>query len=163
MKRNKKLLLAIIAILAFSFFAIASGSSSTDDQGSGSATADESANNLGEYNLAIDSCRLAKDYEGKDIVIVKYIFTNNSDTPTSFYLTFEDNVFQDGIGLNESFVVADNANYNFDNQTKEIKKGASLEVEVAYELNDTTTDIDVEVSEAFSFSNSIVKKTFSIN
>lgn len=163
MKRNKTLLLAVIVILAFSFFAMASGSSSTDNQGTDSAKTSTSTENLGDYNVVIDSCRLAKDFEGKDVVIVKYIFTNNSDTPTAFYLTFEDNVFQDGIGLNESYVVADNANYSSDNQTKEIKQGSSLDVEIAYELNDSTTDIDVEVSETFSFSDDVVKKTFSIN
>ena len=45
---------------------------------------------------------------------------------------------------------------------KEIKKGATLEVECAYELNDTTTDIEVEVTETFSFDDEIVTKTFSI-
>ena len=45
---------------------------------------------------------------------------------------------------------------------KDIKKGASLEVEVAYELNDSTTDVEVEVSELFSFSDKVIKKTFTI-
>ena len=46
----------------------------------------------------------------------------------------------------------DSANYSADNQNKEIKKGASLEVEVAYVLNDTTRDLEVEISELFSYS-----------
>ena len=41
-------------------------------------------------------------------------------------------------------------------------KGATIEVEVAYELNDTTTDIEVEVSELISFNDSMITKTFSI-
>ena len=49
-----------------------------------------------------------------------------------------------------------------DNETKEIKKGATLDVEVAYVLNDTTTDLEVEVKELISFNDSVVKKTFSI-
>ena len=40
------------------------------------------------------------------------------------------------------------------------KKG--FDVEVAYELNDTTTDIEVEVKELFSFSDKTITKTFSI-
>ncbi|MBO5725857.1 MAG: DUF5067 domain-containing protein, partial [Clostridia bacterium] len=103
------------------------------------------------------------DYANKDVVIVKYKFTNNNDDEaTAFYLTFDDAVYQNGVGLNEAYVLKDSANYNADNQTKEIKKGASIEVEAAYELNDTTTDIEVEVKELFSFSDKTIKKTFSI-
>ena len=46
---------------------------------------------------------------------------------------------------------------------KEIKAGATLEVEVAYVLNDSETDIEVEVEEYFSRDEKTVKKTFSIN
>ena len=123
---------------------------------------DESANVLGDYGLEILSCRLAKDYEDKDIVIVKYAFTNNGDDAASFAFAFEDAVFQNGIGLNESYFVADGANYSSDNQSKEIKKGATLEVEVAYELNDSETKIDVEVKELISFSDKKITKSFEI-
>ena len=77
-------------------------------------------------------------------------------------IAFNAEVYQNGVGLNESYFVNDNANYTADNQTKDIKKGATIEVEVAYELNDISTDIEVEVTELFSFSDSSVTKTFSI-
>ena len=64
--------------------------------------------------------------------------------------------------LNKAYVLADSADYNSDNQSKEIKKGVSLDVEVAYELNDTITDVEVEVSEFVSFNDDVVKKNFSI-
>ena len=62
----------------------------------------------------------------------------------------------------ECYFVDDSANYSSANQTKEIKQGVSLDVEIAYELNDTTTDIEVEISELFSFSDRKIQKTFSI-
>ena len=65
--------------------------------------------------------------------------------------------------FNEAYVLKESANYEPDNQTKEIKKGATIEVEVAYELNDTTIDIEVEVKELFSFSDKTITKTFSIS
>ena len=111
-----------------------------------------SSSNLGDYNVVIDSCRLAEDYRGKPIIIVKYLFTNNSGESDSFMWSVDDNVYQDGVGLNESYFVDDSANYSSDNKTKEIKSGVTLAVEVAYELNDTTTDIEVEVTELISFS-----------
>ncbi len=174
----KKLLTSIvcIAIVAlFALFALASGESDTVSQSSGAADAAskptetvskpaETANdsNLGDYEVEIMSCRLAKDYEKKPVVIVKYKFTNNSEEATSFTFALSDNVYQNGIGLTTAIVTDDSAKYSSDNQMKEIKKGASLEVEVAYVLNDTTTDIEVEVEERISFSDKTITKTFSI-
>lgn len=158
-------ILAVIALLfAFGLFAMASGDSEggSDDQGSDNASSNDSGSNLGDYKLEIKSCRLAENYEGKPIAIVKYSFTNNDDEPTSFGVAFDDNAYQNGIGLNKCYVAADSANYSDDNQSKEIKKGATLEVEVAYMLNDTTTDLEVEVEELFSLSDKTVKKTFKI-
>ena len=154
----------MLLICSFVFFALGSGESETADQGSGSAEVqNDDAETLGDYSVVIDSCRLAKDYEGKDVVIIKYIFSNNSaENATSFWVAFDDNVYQNGVGLNEAFVLDDNANYNSDNQLKEIKAGASIDVEVAYVLNDTITDVEVEVKELFSFDDKTLTKTFSI-
>lgn len=157
-------LVTTLLIALFAVFALGSGESETVDQGKGSAAEKESiTGEIGKYSVVIDSCRLAKDFTGKDVVIVKYLFSNVSDPDAAaFFLAFDDTVYQNGVGLNESYFLDDSANYSADNQTKEIKKGATLEVEVAYELNDTTTDIEVEVKELISFDNTTVTKTFSI-
>lgn len=162
-----RLVLAILLIAVFMVFAMGSGESEggSGDQGSGSVAEKNEATNdqLGKYTVVIDSCRLAKDYEDKPVVIVKYIFTNVSDeNAVSFMVTFDDAVFQNGVGLNSAIILDDDVKFDSDNQMKEIKKGASLEVEVAYELNDTTTDVEVEVKELFSFSDKTLKKTFKI-
>lgn len=166
MKKLISMLLALILLVSFGAFALGSGSSDEDSsQGSGEASGTASAadTDIGDYSVVIDSCRLAKDYEDKPVVIVKYIFTNNNDEDNAaFYLAFEDTVYQDGVGLNEAYILKENANYSAENQTKEIKKGASIEVEVAYKLNDTSTDIEVEVKELISFNDKKITKTFSI-
>lgn len=158
MKRINALLMALL-IAVFAAFALGSGEGTSKDQGKETAGNDE----IGKYSVVIDSCRLAKDYTGEDVVIVKYVFTNVADEDSaSFFLTFDDTVYQNGVGLNEAYVMDESANYSADNQTKEIKKGASIDVEVAYVLNDTTTDIDVELKELFSFEDTTITKTFSI-
>lgn len=175
MKKALRIIAAIMLIAVFAVFALASGEEETKDQGSGEAnasasstvesTSDSDDDKIGDYSVVIDSCRVAKakGYQEKDVVIVKYIFTNvNDDEPASYYLTFEDEVYQNGVGLNKAYFLDDSANYDSENQTKKIKKGASLEVEVAYELNDSATDIEVEVKELFSFNDTTLKKTFSI-
>ena len=159
-----KWILAVLLVAVFAVFAMGSGESETGNQGSGSAeTKAVAENEIGKYSVVIDSCRLAKDYTGKPVVIVKYVFTNVSDeNATSFMVAFDEEIYQNGVGLNKAYVLDDSANYSADNQTKEIKKGATLDVEVAYELNDTTTDIEVEVKELFSFNDKTLTKTFSI-
>lgn len=161
--KRVKVLLSVVIVLMFAMFALGSGESTSENQGTGAAQKAETNTNIGDYAVEIQSCRLAKDFEGKDVVIVKYLYKNvANDNPTAFYIAFDDTVYQNGVGLNEAFILADSANYSSDNQMKEIKKGASLEVEVAYVLNDTTTEIEVEVKELFSFDNTTITKTFSI-
>lgn len=169
MKRTLALLLAVAVLLSFAVFALGS-SSETEPADQGNATADkdnaaaDDTTSLGQYSVEIKSCRIAKDYEGDPVVIVLYGFTNvSSEESGSFMFCFDDVVYQNGVGLNECLFVDKSANYSADNQTKEIKKGATLDVEVAYELNDTTTDIEVEVKELFSFDDKTLTKTFSIS
>ena len=178
-KRGKKIVIIIVAVVVA---LIVIGSLSTDDESNGDnyggevtskdeieetyqhieSAKKEEAKNLINCNVEIESCRLASDYTGKPIVIVKYIFTNKIDEPRAFSYSVEDGVFQNGVGLNKCYFAVDSANYSTDNQYKEIKKGATLDVEVAYELNDTETNIEVEVSEYFSFTDRKVTKIFSI-
>lgn len=178
-------LLVILLIASFFLFAAASSDKNENvNQGQGSATnitqgdsKDNSAGSsaqaeqgktednesIGDYKVIIDSCRLAESYDDTPVVIVKYIFTNVKDENASAFMwALQDAVYQNGVGLNKAYILEDSANYNADNQTKEIKKGATIEVEVAYTLNDTTTDIEVEVKELISFDDKTITKTFSI-
>ena len=166
--KKSKLVIALLLVALFALFAMGSGESTDEpakDQGKGSAqteTVDDNA--IGDYSVVIDSCRLATDYEGKPVVIVKYIFTNvGNENATAFMYAFDATVYQNGIGLNEAWILNDSANYSADNQTKEIKMGATLEVEVAYSLTDTTADSEVEVKELFSFDDTMLTKIFSIS
>lgn len=155
----------LFAVLLFSFCScIEIDTGDTQDEDSDSAQADKSSNSkLGDYEVVIQSARLATDYEGKPVIIVQCKFTNNGDDPASFEWSLDYAAYQDGIGLNECYFVDESENYSSDNQTKEIKKGATLTVEIAYELNDTTTDVEVEISEYLSFSDKKITKSFSID
>ncbi len=161
--KTTKILLTVLLVALFGFFALGSGEEETVEQEKGSVAAEEAETNIGNYSVVIDSCRMAKDYEGNKVVIVKYIYKNvNSDDATGFDVAFMDRAYQNGVELNKAYMLDDSANYDADNQSKAIKKGASLDVEVAYELNDTTSDVDVEVEEFISFNDTVVKKTFTL-
>lgn len=155
-------------IIGFIVLMILGGNSSNDTNTNNNANTsndtnnqatDDNENNLGSCNVVIDSYRLEESWDGKPVVIVKYKFTNNSSRPQSFSFTVEDAVFQNGVGLNECHSAN---NYSNDNESKELKQGVTLDVEIAYYLNDTTTPIDVEVREYFDYSNKKVTKTFNI-
>ncbi len=177
MKRKSKRIIALLMLVTVALGSVlmlsgCDGEQQPTAQGTGTAQASketaakatEPATNLGDYNVEIESCRLAVDYSNEDIVIVKYKFTNvNDDDAASFDFAISDNVYQDGVSLNNCYFADESANYNSDNASKKIKKGASIEVEVAYELNDSETDIVVEISELFSlFDDTVITKTFSI-
>lgn len=165
MKKYLPVLLSLIIVFSFACFALGSGEddSKKGTQGNGKAETTVADNEkLGDYAVEIKSCRLAKDFEGKDVVIIKYKFTNNSEKAANFMLAFDDSVFQDGVGLNETVFLDDSAKYSADNQRKDIKPGSSLDVECAYTLNDTKTDVEVEVKELFSYDEKTISKTFSI-
>lgn len=164
--KTKKLIAMLLVCTLFTAFALAcSEENTTVDQGSDNnvVLTTEADNAIGNYTVEISECRFAKDYEGSDVIIVKYIFTNISgESASAFMYAFDDYAFQNGVGLNEAYILSDDANYNADNQTKEIKKGASIDVEVAYELNDTTTPVEIEVKELFSLNEKTLTKTFEI-
>jgi hypothetical protein len=164
MKKLLSITLAILMVTAFAFFAIGSGSEDTDDQGSSSAKSDSSKadTNLGDYNVTIDNCTLSKNtLDKKDVAIISYTFTNKSDSAQSFDVAFSDKVYQDGVEMERNYFCEDES-FNLDASSKEIKAGKSVKVDIAYTLNDTTTDVDVEVSELISLDDNVVKKTFTI-
>ena len=164
MKKFLSVLLSLAMLATFAFFAVASGESSDADttQPAGAASDGGNSDTLGQYKVEIKDARLTKDYENKPAVVVTYGFTNNAEEAAAFEWTFEDVVYQNGVSLEYAYFLADGDPYNEANQSKEIKNGVTLDVEVAYVLNDATTDIEVEVSELISFSDAVVSRTFSI-
>ena len=140
MKRIVSLVLVLLMLFAFGVFAIGSTDSEDTSQGNGTVNGNtdsgngnqgngtvdsnnESNTKLGDYSVTIDSCRLAKSYDDKDVVIVKFTYTNvNNDESTPFYTAVDAKAYQGGIGLNEAYILKDSANYNSDNQSKAIKK-----------------------------------------
>lgn len=112
-----------------------------------------------DYAVTIDAARVTQDYEGNPAVVVTYTFTNNSDDTTSFLVALNAQVFQNGIQLDAAYMVDD---VDVSSTMTNIKPGASIQVEEVYALNDMS-DIEVEVSELFSFSDELLaSRTFTL-
>ncbi len=125
---------------------------------------EEPKNAVGDYTIDLKDSRIAKDTEGKKILIVTYTFTNNSKESKAFDFAVVDKAFQNGIEFGDVWTSYGIDGLSFDNKQKEIKPGVSLDVQCAYELNDDTTAVEIEFKPFISFSDEIeLKFTIDIN
>lgn len=106
--------------------------------------------NLGDYTVEIKSATVTQDYDGNPAVIITYSWTNNSSETTSPMLSISTAVFQDGIGMDSAFIYDDPA-YDGDMYTTDVRPGTTVDVQEAFELSNTTSPIEVEITEAFSW------------
>ena len=116
---------------------------------------------LGDYYVKIGEWFLTKDYEGKDALVVSFEFTNNSDEAKAFLYAVSDKAYQDGIQL-ETAILMNVDGYEVENSMKEIKKGATLQVQQAFVLDSITSPVEIEVTEFISFSDDMLYKLIEI-
>lgn len=114
--------------------------------------------------IKIVSARKTVDYEDKPAIIVSYEFTNNGSGAASFMFSVNPKAFQNGIECSTGIPAFGDNSYSSDNQLKDIKKGATLTVDVMYKLNDETSDVEIEVGKIFDFADppTLVVKTFTL-
>lgn len=161
-KLFKKWYFWIIVVVLIGIVILFSGGNDSNNE----TTLNESANaikttssqtEINGYQCEILSAELGKKtYDNKPTIIITYKFTNNSLNSSSFYTAFNDTVYQNGVECERSY------NLEETNEDKSIKPGASLEVKLDYTLNDTTTDVEVELTDWLSWDNTVISKTFKI-
>lgn len=164
-KKKKKRLIIIAVIVAVLIIVAVIGSAGGSDEKNtntpstnSSVEADKtevSNNTIGDYGCVVKSAKLTKNWEGKDTVLLTYEFTNNSSNPASFDIALIDRVYQDGIGLETTFLSDDDTDY----LDVQIKPGVSKDVRKAYVLRDTSTDLEVEIEEFISLSDDKIVTT----
>ena len=113
---------------------------------------------IGDYVCTIKSAEKCKNWSGKDAIKITYSFTNNSNDAESFDLALTDEAYQDGIGLETTFLDGGSDELGLD---VKVKPGTTKEVSKIYLLRDDTTKIDIEISELVSFSDD--KLTYEID
>ena len=164
-KKKKWIIIAVVVVVIVLIAAIAGGSDETStDPGNASQVVDaESKPNadgeIGNYICKVKSADICKNWEGKESVKVVYEFTNNHSEPQSFDFSLDAKLFQDGIGLESTFISADDDSSFCD---VEIKPGTTKDVVKYYVLRDTTTPIEVEITELISFDNEKITTTITL-
>lgn len=107
---------------------------------------------LGDYTVEIESATITQDYAGDPAVVITYSWTNNSSETTSPLFSVSTAVFQDGVGL-ESALITDDSVYDSSMRTADVRPGTTIEVQEAFSLYNTTSPIEVEITESFTLGN----------
>lgn len=114
---------------------------------------------IGDFGVEITGAALAQDYEGNLAIVISYVWTNNSEDTTSPMAEVIESAFQDGIELETAFI-ADDEVYDSGSSMKEVRPGASLEVQAAYTLDSETSVVEFEIEEFLGFSDEKVSMNF---
>ena len=166
-KKKKKRMIILIGVVVAIIIIIASsgGSSGNNDdsnaQGNNDSVAAEQEDikgAIGKYVCTVKSAKVCKNWEGKDAVKITYEFTNNAKDAQSFDFALKDDLYQDGIGLESSFISSEDGDWGID---VKIKPGTTKEVSKVYILRDKKTPIDIEISELISFNDD--KLTYTVD
>lgn len=126
------------------------------------ATTNEAAT-LGDYAVVIkEAAIVTSDYEEGQIIAILYDFTNNSDETKGADLSVYAQAFQDGVELEHSYMANLPDGWESDNVNKEVRPGTTIECVECFILT-SESDVEVEITEAFSFTDSgTAYKVFSI-
>lgn len=99
-----------------------------------------------EVSISILGCRIVQDYSERDVLVVEYEFTHYSDEPQSFIFLFNDVAFQNGVECSSAVVSSEIDSLK---RMNEVQPGVAYQVEVGYLLQDTASDVEIQVKNLF--------------
>lgn len=99
---------------------------------------------IGDYVVDIDDAFVCNCH-GKNYIIIKITWTNNSSNTTSYKLHLTTRAYQNEEELDAVYRIKD-CKYDLDSVLKLIKPGESYTITKAFKLNDLSTSVEVEVS-----------------
>ena len=145
----------------------ACGSSSNSDSNSADTSSDASQEQQAQqaepaqdspYQVTIDNAQVVK----ANAICLTFTFTNNSDEAQAFGTATSVTVYQDGVQQDTAIPADSPANYG--NVLNKVKPGASITVDSVYALANTTSPVEVEVTELFDLDQTVLaEKTFNLS
>ena len=110
---------------------------------------------LGDYELLYKDACLMEDFDGADALVLTLDFTNNSKEMSTYFWSVYGTAMQNDTELESAIIYTDYDAYEMidDNQFEEVDPGATLEVQVAYVLEDTTSEVEVTFEEMIGSKN----------
>lgn len=135
-------------------------SSNSNSNSNSNTTTNTGNGNLGDYDVEIKGAVTTTDYEGNPAIVVTYSWTNNSDETTSCMTSVIASAFQDGVEL-ETAIIMDDSVFDASPYMKDVRPGTTIDIQQAFELT-SSSNVEIEISELFSFDDNVVSETFSI-
>ena len=100
---------------------------------------------VGDYELLYKDAYLTKDYAGDDAIVLTLDFTNNDDTSVAYLWAIIEYASQNGEDLEFATVyISDESDQMVsDTQMTEVAPGETLEIQTAFVLADTTSEVEI--------------------
>lgn len=117
---------------------------------------------VGEHYVETKEAILSTDYEGNPVIVVTFAWTNNSDKGLSSMSEIMAKCFQDGVELESAVGIMNDEILDGKPYMTEIKPGASVDVQRAFLLRDTSNPVLFEMDELFGSDNP-VSMTFTLS
>lgn len=114
---------------------------------------------LGEVEVIIKDLYQCKDYTDRDAVYITLDFTNHSQETTSFMSSVQVYAVQNDQILTPA-TIHNVSGYDIKKQTKYISSEETIEVQIAFQLNDNESPVTVFASEFMSENGPQIAKTF---
>ena len=110
------------------------------------------------YTAEIIGCSVVDDYEGNPALVIFINWTNNSEDTCAYWITMATKAFQNGIGLDTTYLGYDSQYSDVTNATMtEVRPGTTIEVAEVFALQDTSAPVEIEISELISFDSTILE------
>ena len=142
MKRSKLLcvLFAVLMLLSLT----ACGGDKPEDEGT-----DSKSLKLDSYELLYKGAKIMKDVDGNDALVLTMDFTNNSEANCSYIWSIVETAMQNGKELEFAAIFTDPDSFDTvtDSQLTEIEPGATLEIQTAFVLADTASEVEITFEE----------------
>ena len=141
--KNMRLLCAIlVGLMIFSLAACGK------DNG-GDETKDPSLLTVGEFELLYKGACIMEDFEGNDALVLTLDFTNNSEESTDYFWSIYETAMQNGTELEMAVVYLNVETLESvdDSQYQDVAPGTTVEVQTAFELADTTGEVEITFEE----------------
>ena len=140
MKPTKLLCMLLAALMLFSLAACGKGEEDPKDP---------NLLTVGDYELRYKGACIMEDYQGNDALVLTLDFTNNSDDTTDYFWAIYETAMHNGSELDMGIVYLDPETLESvdDSQYQNVDPGATVEIQTAFELDDTTGEVEVTFEE----------------
>lgn len=140
MKRRKLLCLLLAALMLLSLAACGKGEEETKDP---------NLLTVGEFELRYKGASIMKDYAGNDALVLTLDFTNNSEETTDYFWSIYETAMYNGTELEMAVVYLNEETLESvdDSQYQDVAPGTTVEVQTAFELDNTTGEVEITFEE----------------